>query len=141
MKPKHLGKRKRQRPSYLHDFLDEQEDGEVDSQKTSVIQMKPTLCEDKIENEVINVIGKEGKCCLCAGQLLNNRVNISSATGSSDLSYSHVLNKIIPKLHSPFEPQLVQYERKSPPSSFHVVNLEFLFLIHGCQTIFERLPK
>ena len=106
MKPKHLGKRKRQRPSYLHDFLDEQEDGEIDSQKTSVIQMKPTLCEDKIENEVINVIGEEGKCCLCDGQLLNNRVNMSSATGSSDLSYSHVLNKIL--LHQSSEHNILQ---------------------------------
>ena len=95
MRPKHLGKRKRQRPSYLHDFLDEDEDGEIDSQKTSVKQMKPTLCEDKIENEAIKVRGEEDKCCLCDGLLLNNRVNISSATGSSDLSYSHIINKIL----------------------------------------------
>ena len=95
MRPKHLGKRKRQRPSYLHDFLNEDEDGDIDLQKTPVMLMKPKICKDKIENEVINVIGEEDKCCLCDGQLLNNRVNLGSATGSSDLSYSHVLNKIL----------------------------------------------
>ena len=83
MRPKHLGKRKRQRPSYLHDFLNEDEDGDIDLQKTPVMLMKPKICKDKIENEVINVIGEEDKCCLCGGQLLNNRVNLDSATGSS----------------------------------------------------------
>ena len=92
MRPKHLGKRKRQRPSYLHDFLDEDEDGEFSSQKTP---MEPTIPEDKNIEIIIKVEGEEDKCCLCDGKIINNRVDIGSATGSSDLTYSQVLNKML----------------------------------------------
>ena len=61
MRPKHLGKRKRQRPSYLHDFLDEDEDGEFSSQKRP---MEPTIQEDSNIEIIIKVEGEEDKCCL-----------------------------------------------------------------------------
>ena len=91
MRPKHLGKRKRQRPSYLHDFLDEDEEGDFGSLKNP---KEATISEDNIENHVIKVKGEDEKCCLCDGQILSNRIDIGSATGSSDLSYSQVLNKM-----------------------------------------------
>ena len=93
MRPKHLGKRKRQRPSYLHDFLDEdEEDGEFSSQKKP---MEPRIQEDNNIEIIIKVEGEEDKCCLCDGKIINNRVDIGSATGSSDLTYSQVLNKML----------------------------------------------
>ena len=84
MRPKLLGKRKRQRPSYLHDFLDDPD--EVDDQdhdyqdkdeELSITPSKSTVKSEAqkfsdVDRSVVNVEGEEGRCCLCNEQVSSN---------------------------------------------------------------------
>ena len=87
MRSKLLGKRKRQRPSYLHDFLDDQDDvGEQDQhdydyqdkdEELSKTPSKSTVKSEAlkfsdVDRSVVNVEGEEERCCLCNEQVSSN---------------------------------------------------------------------
>ena len=86
MRPKLLGKRKRQRPSYLHDFLDDVDDQKQDQddddyqdkdEELSITPSKSTVKSEAqkfsdVNRGVVNVEGEEGRCCLCNEQVSSN---------------------------------------------------------------------
>ena len=88
MRSKLLGKRKRQRPSYLHDFLDDQDDvvdQDHDCQDKdeglSITPRKSTVKSEAqkfsdVDRSVVNVEGEEGRCCLCNEQVSSNTGSI-----------------------------------------------------------------
>jgi len=96
--------RKRKRPSYLNDFLEDHiEDERV--QKNKSCKQESEIQKEKSAATKIKVEPMTDKCCLCEEDL-TKRFDIETSTGSSELTFSGVLNKMfaeedenVPKLN------------------------------------------
>ena len=93
MDRKKIRKRKRKRPSYLNDFLDESTADNFPDHENEQIQnvQKESLVSTK--NVEFVVKAEENKCCLC-DESLSKAFDVNHSTGSSELTFKEVLNSM-----------------------------------------------
>ena len=102
IKLRKMAKRKRTRPTYLCDYMEEDSDYEQEAAKTV------KLTEEFQPFENVSVQPQEGKCCLCEEDIVNG-FDLERSTGSSELTFSEVLNKIFSSINAHHEqiPKLI----------------------------------
>ena len=91
MDRKKIRKRKRKRPSYLNDFLDESTADNFPDHETEQKQKVQKQSFVSIRNVEIVVKAEENKCCLC-DENLTKGFDVNISTGSSELTFKEVLN-------------------------------------------------
>ena len=86
--------RKRKRPSYLNDFLeDHTEDDKVQERSTTISTVEALKKGTNVKSTEVKVEPLTDKCCLCEEDL-TKRFDIETSTGSSELTFSIVLNRM-----------------------------------------------